>query len=403
MGDSTFADLTPEAVSGTAESARADLGEIAARAGLRRIHMLAWRDLCDPEAGGSEVHASTIAKLWAEAGIEVTMRSSYAQGHPPMGARDGYRVVRRAGRYMVFPRAAFSEWRGKYGPRDGLVEIWNGMPFLSPLWARGPRIVFLHHLHGEMWRMTLPPNLARLGELIEYRIAPPLYRSTRIVTLSPSSREELIREAGFRPHMVSVVPPGVDRRFSPGGRRSPTPLLVAVGRLVPVKRYDLLIKVVAEVQARHPALELVIVGEGYEKPALEELINSMDVGAWVHFAGHLDDDQLVDLYRCAWLLVSASAREGWGMTITEAAACGTPAVVTRILGHRDAVDDEHSGLLADDERQMVEHLNVAIADDEFRQRLGKGALAHAARFTWAGTARGTLEVLAADARARRRR
>jgi glycosyltransferase involved in cell wall biosynthesis len=392
-----------EPVPPTAEAARAALADIAQRAGLRRIHMLAWRDLCDPEAGGSEVHASTVAKLWSEAGIEVTMRSSYAQGHPPMGTRDGYRVIRKAGRYMVFPRAAWSELRRKYGPRDGLVEIWNGMPFLSPLWARGPRMVFLHHLHGEMWRMTLPPNLARAGEVLEYHIAPPLYRSTRIVTLSPSSREELIREVGFRPEMVSVVPPGIDPRFSPGGERSPTPLVVAVGRLVPVKRYDLLIKIMAEVRARHPALELVIVGEGYEKPALEELMASIDVGSWVRFAGKLDDDALVDLYRRAWLLVSASAREGWGMTITEAAACGTPAVVTRILGHLDAVDDEHSGLLADDPRQMVEHLDLALGDNEFRQRLGKGALAHAARFTWAATARGTLEVLAADARARRRR
>ena len=91
------------------------------------------------------------------------------------------------------------------------------------------------------------------------------------------------------------------------------------------------------------------------------------------------------------------------MTITEAAACGTPAVVTRIAGHIDAVDDEHSGLLADDPRQLVEHLDAVIGDEVFRQRLSKGALAQAARFTWAATARGTLEVLAADAMRRRRR
>jgi glycosyltransferase involved in cell wall biosynthesis len=396
--------LTTEQAPGatTADTSRAALTEIAQRAGLHRVHMLAWRDLYDPEAGGSEVHASTIAKLWAEAGIEVTMRSSYAQGHPPVGKRDGYRVIRKAGRYMVFPRAALSEFRHKYGPRDGLVEIWNGMPFLSPLWATGPRMVFLHHLHGEMWKMTLPPNLAHMGELLEYRIAPPLYRRTPIITLSQSSRDELIHE-GFRPDMVSVVSPGVDPRFSPGGVRSPTPLAVAVGRLVPVKRYDVLIKTLDEVRRRHPTLELVITSEGYEKPALEELVEELDAGSWVHFAGHVGDDALIDLYRRAWVLVSASAREGWGMTVTEAAACGTPAVVTRIPGHIDAVDDEHSGLLADSPRQLVEHLDAVIGDKFFRQRLSKGAIAHAARFTWAATARGTLEVLAADALRRRRR
>ena len=400
--DLTFTGQTPDVAPPTPDAARAALAEMAGRAGLRRIHMLAWRDLYDPEAGGSEVHASTVAKLWAEAGIEVTMRSSYAQGHPPEGKRDGYHVIRKAGRYMVFPRAALSELRNKYGPRDGLVEIWNGMPFLSPLWARGPRMVFLHHLHGEMWKMTLPPNLARMGEILEYRVAPPLYRRTPIVTLSQSSREVLIQE-GFSPDKVSVVSPGVDPRFSPGGERSPTPLAVAVGRLVPVKRYDLLIKTFDELRRRHPTLELVITSEGYEKPALEELVDELDARSWVHFAGHVDDEALIDLYRRAWVLVSASAREGWGMTITEAAACGTPAVVTRIAGHIDAVDDEHSGLLADDPRQLVEHLDAVIGDDDFRQRLSKGALAHAARFTWAATAHGTLKVLAADAMRRRSR
>src|ERR1700737_1260792 len=83
--------------------ARAKLGDLAASAGIRRIHVLAWRDLDDVEAGGSELHIANVAKLWAEAGIDVTLRTSYAQGHPRRVTRDGYRVIRRAGRYLVFP------------------------------------------------------------------------------------------------------------------------------------------------------------------------------------------------------------------------------------------------------------------------------------------------------------
>ena len=88
------------------------IGDIAAEAGIKRVHMLAWRDLADVEAGGSEIHASTVASLWAQAGIEVTMRTSHAQGTPPHTTRDGYRVIRRAGRYLVFPRAAVAEAAG---------------------------------------------------------------------------------------------------------------------------------------------------------------------------------------------------------------------------------------------------------------------------------------------------
>ena len=92
-------------------------------------------------------------------GVDVTMRTSWAQGQPTETVRDGYKVIRRAGRHMVFPRAAMAEILGRTGPRDVLVEIWNGMPFLSPIWNRGPRVILLHHVHAEMWNMTLGDTL----------------------------------------------------------------------------------------------------------------------------------------------------------------------------------------------------------------------------------------------------
>ncbi len=374
----------------------AKLGDLAAESGLHRVSILAWRDLDDPEAGGSEVHASMVAHLWAEAGLEVTMRTSFASGQPQMSWREGYRVIRKAGRYMVFPRAAFSEMMGWHGGRDGLVEIWNGMPFMSPLWARTPHVTWLHHVHAEMWNMTLPPRLATLGRTFESSIAPRFYRRTPIVTLSESSKEELVDDLGFKRSLVHVVPPGVDPRFSPGGDRSPTPLVVAVGRLVPVKRFELLVDVVVRLRARHPGLELVVVGEGYRRDQLETQIHEAGAERYVTLAGHVRDEDLVDLYRRAWVLASASAREGWGMTVTEAAACGTPAVATRIAGHSDAVAEGVSGLLADDTDELASALDRVLSDDALRDRLSEGARRHAARYTWAATARGTLEVLAAE-------
>lgn len=373
------------------------LGDIAAEAGLRRVSILAWRDLDDPEAGGSEIHAAHVASLWGKAGIEVTMRTSYAPGRAQVAWRDGYRVIRKAGRYLVFPRAAFSEMMGWHGASDGLVEIWNGMPWFSPVWARRPRVVWLHHVHDTMWEMTLPPRLAKLGRTIEFRVAPPLYRRTPIVTLSESSKRELVDRLHLRPGRVHVVPPGVDPRYSPGGEKSATPLVVAVGRLVPVKRYHLLIDALAQVRERFPALRAVIVGEGYERYRLEARLRELDAEQWCTLPGHVSDDELLDLYRRAWVVASASAHEGWGMTLTEAAACGTPAVATRIPGHEDAVRDGWSGLLVDDPRALGRALGDVIGDDRLRARLSGNARARASELTWAATARGTLEVLAAEA------
>lgn len=376
----------------------AKIGDLAAAAGVRRVHVLAWRDLDDVEAGGSELHIAEVAKLWAAAGLDVTMRTSWAQGQPTDSVRDGYRVIRRAGRYMVFPRAALAEMLGRTGPRDVLIEIWNGMPFLSPLWNRGPGVVFLHHVHAEMWNMVLPEPLARAGVLFESKLAPPLYRRCPIVTLSESSKRELVDDLGFDPDRITVTPPGIDPRFTPApaAQRSPVPLVVAIGRLAPVKRYDALVRIVHQARERVPDLRLEIVGEGFERPKIEAVIDELGAAEWVTLRGHISDTELVDLYRRAWLVASASAREGWGMTLTEAAACGTPAVASRIAGHQDAVTDGVTGLLADGDDGLAEAMSRVLGDAELWAGLSAGARRRAATLTWRNTAAGLMRVIAQE-------
>jgi glycosyltransferase involved in cell wall biosynthesis len=373
------------------------LGAIAAEAGLRRIHFVAWRDLDDPEAGGSELHAHEIASRWAAAGLDVTFRTSAVPDAPAALTRDGYRVLRKSGRYKVFPGAAWEGIRMGHRPGDALVEIWNGMPFLSPVWYRGPRLVFLHHVHAEMWAMVLPPALARLGDFAERRFAPRFYRSSRIVTLSESSRDEIVDLLHLQPAQVTVDPPGVDARYTPGGQRSPTPLVVAVGRLVPVKRFDVLLRALAALKDEHPALTAVIIGEGYERDALESLRADLGATDWISLPGRVEDAELVSWYRRAWVVASSSQREGWGMTLTEAAACGTPAVATAIAGHTDAVLDGESGLLVENLGDLSGALGRVLGDEVLRSRLSKGALARARWFTWDATARRALEALADEA------
>lgn len=378
-----------------------DIAALAAEAGLRRVHVLAWRDLVDIEAGGSELHADRILQLWAEAGLEITMRTSYAQGHPERARRSGYRVIRRSGRFGVFPNAVLSEIAGRHGRRDGLVEIWNGVPFLTPIWARGPRIAWIHHVHREMWSMVLQPSLARAGRTFEHRVAPPFYRRTPIVTLSNSSQSEIVDYLGLPAENISVVHPGIDDFFAPGEQRSATPLMLAVGRLMPSKAFDQLIRIASDLKAEVPQLQLVIAGEGYQKPMLEAQIAQLDASSWIRLAGRVSDEELRTLYRRAWVVTSASLAEGWGMTLTEAAACGTPAVATDIAGHRDSIDVGRSGLLGSDPRELREQLSAVLTDDALRARLSDGALAHAATLRWSSTAFGTFAPLAHDAIRRR--
>jgi glycosyltransferase involved in cell wall biosynthesis len=390
--------MTPHASDTTLKA----LGDLAAEAGVQRVHMLAWRDLDDVEAGGSEVHAHNVAAIWAQAGIQVMHRTSYAAGHPTRVRRAGYEVVRKAGRYMVFPRSVIAEAAGRNGYRDALVEIWNGVPFMSPVWCQGPRMIWLHHVHGPMWQMSLPPRLARLGNILEERIAPPFYRRSPIVTLSNSSRDELVSEMGFKKDRVTVVPPGIDEKFRPGGTKTSHPSVVAVGRLVPVKDFPRLIRIMASIRDRVPTATLTIVGDGYEREAIEALI--AELGAdHVTLAGRISDNELISLYQSAWVVASTSVREGWGMTLTEAAACGTPAVATRIAGHLDATVEGSSGLLHDRDEDLADALTAVLTDEQLRAKLTAGALQRASELTWEATALGTFTVLAADAARRESR
>jgi glycosyltransferase involved in cell wall biosynthesis len=241
-----------------------------------------------------------------------------------------------------------------------------------------------------------------LGEAAEFTLAPPIYRRSRIITLSSSSKDEIVERLRLPAKNISVVPPGIDPRFTPGGRRSPHPLVVAVGRLVPVKRFDVLVDALVELRHRQPTLQAAIVGEGYERPSLEARVRALGAVRWLTLPGHLDDAELTSLYRQAWVIASTSLREGWGMTITEAAACGTPAVVTRIAGHSDAVAHGVSGFLAGDLDGLVHHLDLVLGNEPLRHQLGQGALEVASRFTWQATAAGTLHALASEARRHRR-
>jgi glycosyltransferase involved in cell wall biosynthesis len=367
-----------------------ELAEDLISVGCRRIHVLAWRDLDDPDAGGSEVHADHFMRRWAEAGLEVTHRTSFAEGLPHEARRNGYAVVRKGSRHSVFPRVVVSE---TLHPRryDAMVEIWNGVPWFSPVWCHKPRITFLHHIHGPMWDQILPGPLASFGRALEARLAPPFYRRTKMVTPSGATRDELL-DIGFSPERVVAVNNGVEEMFHPGGTKAAVPTVVCVGRLAPVKRQDQLIEQAVLTKQRVPELRLVIVGDGPLRPVLEAHIAHHHAQDWIQLAGKLTHDELIALYQEAWLVASASLAEGWGLTLTEAAACGTACVATDINGHRSSVVAGETGVLVPLE-QLGDALADVLLDPVRRDELSAAALARATTLTWEASATGVLREL----------
>lgn len=367
----------------------------AAGAGISRINVLAYRDLDDSAAGGSELHAHEVLSRWAGAGLTVRLRTVQAPGHGERTERAGYQVRRSGGRSLGVPQIALEGMRRRLEPADALVEIWNGVPFFSPLWWRGPRLVVLHHLHDELWKAFYPAPIDRIGSTVERKIAPLAYRKTSVATLAPSGRDDLIARTPLRAEQVHVVRPGIDPFFGDQSRhieRGPDPTLLAVGRLTSAKRFDLAIRTVKTLVDEFPSVRLVIIGEGPEQAALATLAEDLGVAEHVSFLGRVGRDELADWYRRAWVLLATSVSEGWGMTLTEAAASGTPAVASDIVGHRDAMGPG-AGILAASDLEFESGVRKMLDDAEFRSASGATARQASLTLDWDRTAAQLLDLL----------
>ena len=167
------------------------------------------------------------------------------------------------------------------------------------------------------------------------------------------------------------------------------------GRLKKYKSVDQLLQALPPVLREVPNLKTVIVGEGDDRPRLEALAKELKVQDSVRFTGFVDEQEKVTLLQQMWFKVATSSKEGWGLTVTEANACGTPVIASNVPGLRDAVQDGKSGLLYryGDIEDLVGKIKLLLGDGELRAHLSAGALAWAARFSWDEAARRTIEVL----------
>jgi glycosyltransferase involved in cell wall biosynthesis len=362
--------------------------------GIDRVESFAWRDLDDAEAGGSELHADEIFSRWAAVGIDVVHRTSTREART--FDRNGYVVVQRGGRYDVFARVIASQmWRRLARRRPSstaTLEIWNGVPWFGPLWAPQRRVVWMHHVHRDMWADVLPEPLATAGRFLETRFAPMFYKRSTFATLSESSADE-IEEIGIERSHLTVIPPGVHERYTPDESvRSTCPEVVVVGRLAPVKRQRLALAALAAARSQVPDLCVHLIGDGPDRAHIEAWIDEHDAKGWVTLSGRVSDDELVEAYRSAWLVVSASHAEGWGMSLTEGAACATPCVATDIAGHRGAVVDGVTGLLVADIADLGPAVAGLLVQHDLRDAMASAAIEHSAGLSWTAVAARQLDV-----------
>jgi glycosyltransferase involved in cell wall biosynthesis len=280
-----------------------------------------------------------VARALVTRGHAVTLFVAAVEGRPDHEVVEGVEIVRDGGRLSVY-RSARRYWsRQPAASFDVVVDEINTRPFLTPRWIHDtPVAALIHQLAREIWSYETPFPISLLGRHVLEPWWLRVYREVPGLTVSASSAESLARYHGWRD--VTVIPEGYTPHPLPKVAKERDPTIVFLGRLVAMKRPDDAVEAFRLLAHRVASARLWVIGDGPLLPRLRA-----GAPAHVEFLGRVNRKELLTRLARAHVLVSTSVREGWGLNVSEAAACGTPAIAYAVPGLVDSVQASGGALI----------------------------------------------------------
>jgi glycosyltransferase involved in cell wall biosynthesis len=350
------------------------------------ILLVNWQDVRNPQAGGAEIHLFEIFSRLAARGHRVRLVCSGWVGAEEREVVQGIEVHRVGGRHSFALKARGAVRRALAAERPDIVcEDINKLPLFLAGMTRLPFCAIVPHLFGSTAFEEAAWPMAATVWLAEQPL-PLAYRRAGFHAISESTRDDLVAR-GVSAGQIRVIHPGVDsRRYAPDPAldRTAVPTFVYVGRLKRYKGVDLAIRALALARRERPDLRLDIAGGGDHLEPLRQLARDAGQEDAVRFLGFVSEAEKLRLFRTAWANVFPSPKEGWGITVMEAAACGTPSIASDSPGLRDSVRAGSTGWLVPhgDAAALARQYLALAADRELVDRFGRAARAHAERLTW---------------------
>jgi glycosyltransferase involved in cell wall biosynthesis/O-antigen/teichoic acid export membrane protein len=358
----------------------------------RPLHILVLsdRDWTHPQGGGTGTNLYGQVSRWVAWGHRVTVVASSYPGAAPVERHGPLTLMRTGGRSTVFPRVLWRGLRGKLPEADVVLEVINGITFLTPLWLRRPRLALVHHVHRDHYIEEMGAKGKLAAYLLETAPLRYLYRGSRFLTISEASARDIAAH-GIPREQIDVGYIGVDADvFEPDpAARADEPTLLYLGRLKRYKRIEYLLDAVEAT----PAAVLDVAGEGDHREALESEIERRGLGDRVRMHGHVSEERKRELLRRSWVNLTASSAEGWCLTVMEAACSGTPSAALAVGGLPESIEDGRTGLLVQDPDDLTRQIRSLASDREKVERLGRAARERAQEFTWERTASESLAAI----------
>ncbi|MEK7095209.1 MAG: glycosyltransferase family 4 protein [Patescibacteria group bacterium] len=354
------------------------------------ILILNWKDIKHPQVGGAEIIVYELAKRLVKDGHKVTWFCRSFVGCSPEEIMDGIKIIRRGNLITTYLYAPIYYWTSSKKP-DLVIDISNTIYWQTPVWAfASKKIAYLNQLAKDVFFYEFPRGISRLGIFFEKLQYLP-YRWSKFVCYAKSTRMDLMN-LGIPRNQIKIFTLGVDhKRYTPG-KKSKTPLFICLNRLVNMKRTDLVVQAMSYVSKRFPEIKLVIIGTGYARKKLGILRDDLKLQNTVSFADENTwyfkkdkRDKKISLMQSAWALICPSVKEGWGMTVTECAACKTPSIVSNVTGLCDSVVDKVTGVVisANPPPEEIAKAIIKLANDHtLRTRLSSGAHQYSQKMNW---------------------
>ncbi len=295
-----------------------------------RILIFNWKDLTHPAAGGAEVYTEGFARELVARGHEVTLFVAAVAGQAERDVVEGVKIIRRGSRLGVYREARRFWKQDGDGNFDVVIDEVNTRPFLTPRYITStPVVALIHQLCREIWHYEVPMPVGLVGRYVMEPWWLRSYRSTPVLTDSPSSAESFV-PYGIR--AATPLPIGSAPITVPDVAKETDPTIIFLARLVQSKRPDHAVEAFNIVRRTLPAAKLWMVGDGPWAEHVKKL-----AGPGIEFLGRVSGTEREELLTRAHVLVATSIREGWGLTVSEAAACGTPSIGYRAPGLVDSI------------------------------------------------------------------
>lgn len=351
-----------------------------------KILIFNWRDIKNPKAGGAEVVIHENAKRWVRAGHEVTILAGGFKGCKGKEKLDSIEIFRTGEWYSLYWKA--KRYYNKYLKEnvDVVVEAINTIPFFTPLYVHKPIISLIFQFTKDIYFKFLPRFVAYFPYYLEPFILK-LYKKCPVVVLSESIKKELIT-TGFDKNSVFVIEPGINHHEDLiGKRKTEYPSMLYLNRIVNYKNPDHVILAFKKVKKEIPQAKLIMAGfrsnNSYERK-IKSLARELKLVEDVQFYKFVNGQEKIELLQSAWVHILPSIREGWGLSVVEAAAYGIPTVGYDVVGLRDSVRDGITGLLvpSGNINALANSIINIITDNALRNELGRNALEYARRFDW---------------------